>query len=162
CRLRRGAASSVSVPRAQGVDPGGAAGRGPGAQAAGGPEAVLAAGAAQHPCRQACGATEATLAAEGRRAVPASAPLRAASPDGRRAESPWADEPGAAATADVAGHHGRGVSAVRSPLPHRHGVGEIGPAPSTDPSVPEGPTDLGQAVLSEPGEGLDVPGRPAD
>src|SRR4030095_13329471 len=69
------------------------------------------------------------------------------------------DHAGTAPTAFLAGHYGRGLSVVRSPLPHRHRVGKIGPAPSTGPSLPAGPPHLAAALFCQPGESVDFPGR---
>src|SRR5262249_44442641 len=63
------------------------------------------------------------------------------------------------AAARLAGHHGRGVSVVRPPLPHGHRPGQVGPVAAAGAALPQPGQESGQAVFAQPGEGADLPGR---
>ena len=61
-----------------------------------------------------------------------------------------------AAVADIAGTHGGSLPPVRSPLPHRHGVGKTGQTASAGPTIQAGRQSVEQTSVPQPGQGADV------
>src|SRR5262249_54504154 len=136
-------------------------GRGPGAQAADGHRAEAAAwpprherGAARRPAQEAD-------RGQGRGAVRAPPPVRAAAARPRRAEAVAADPPWAATTPHVARADGGCLPAVRPAVSDGHRAGQArGPAGAAA-AVRPAPRGAEEAAVAGPGEGTGVPGRAA-
>src|SRR5262249_16995942 len=149
------AASGRCVPRPPGGSRGRPARRGQGPQGVGGRHAAPAAwsAVAAEPGR---GPPPPTAPGAGHGPLPEPSPVRAATADGGREESPGAAVSRVAAVAGPAGPHGRGLSAVRRSLRDGDSLGEAGPAaPARAPLSEVGPSPE-QAVLAEPGEGVGI------
>src|SRR5262249_25442775 len=93
--------------------------------------------------------------------VRAPPPLRPASAGHQRASDARAPQPGRPPPARRAGDHGGGLPAVRPPLPQGRGAGQLGPAAPAGAALPQPGQEPGQVTLAQPGEGADLPGRPA-
>src|SRR5207302_8663382 len=93
--------------------------------------------------------------------VRAGGPVRPPLPDGQGAR--YADASGTrpAPTAGGARHHGGGLPAVRPPLPHRHGAGQVVAVATAHAALPELGQKPGQASFAQLGEGPNLPGRQA-